>query len=64
VIGAGLVALGVLLYPGDLARLLLWGDSGTMFTWYALWLLAAALFHHGPTLRRFCDFWLQEGSDA
>ena len=60
VIGLALVALGELLVPGDFALFLLRGDSGTMFSWYALWTLAAALFHHAPTLRRFTAAWLPE----
>lgn len=67
VIGLGLVALGEQLLPGDLALYLLRGESGTMFSWYALWSLAALLFYHSPTLRRFTAAWLpesQEGSEA
>lgn len=64
VIGAGIVAIGELLQPGDLALFLLRGDSGTMFSWYALWLFAAALFHHGPTLRRFTAAWLPESDTS
>ena len=60
VIGLALVALGELFVPGDFALFLLRGDSGTMFSWYALWTLAAALFHHAPTLRRFTAAWLPE----
>ena len=63
-IGLGLVSLGELLLPGSLALHLLRGESGTMFSWYALWLIAAALFCHAPTLRRFTAAWLPENQEG
>jgi hypothetical protein len=63
-IGLGLVSLGELLLPGSLALYLLRGESGTMFSWYALWFIAAALFYHAPTLRRFTAVWLPENQEG